>query len=119
MSGPLEIGSKVTVPQQTDPAKEKRLKKVCADFEALLTYNLLKTMRKTVPAGGAIPRTPSRDTYEMMMDQHIADAVARKGQGVGLQKAIYDQLVQKSLKNNSSSSGHASINMINRPAGER
>ena len=119
MSGPPEIGNKPAVQRQVDPEKEKLLKKVCADFEALLTYNLLKTMRKTVPPGGAIPRTPSRDTYEMMLDQHIADAVARKGQGMGLQKAMYDQVVQKSLKNNLSSSGHASINMINRRAGEK
>ena len=86
-----KIGNQRAAQRQADPEKEKKLKKVCADFEALLTYNLLKTMRRTVPSGGVVPRSASRDTYEMMLDQHIADAVTRKGQGIGLQKAIYEQ----------------------------
>jgi Rod binding domain-containing protein len=54
----------------------------------------------------------------MMLDQHIADAVARKGQGMGLQKAIYERLAQKYLKNDSSSFDNASIKVVNKPAGE-
>jgi peptidoglycan hydrolase FlgJ len=119
MSGTVEISNKLPVRQQLDPGKEKKLKKVCTDFDALLTYNLLKTMRRTVPAGGAIPRTSSRDTYEMMLDQKIAEVVAQKGQGKGLQKAIYDQITQRYNKNISSSPGNASINIINKPAGDK
>lgn len=118
MNGIEKIGNQRAVQRQTDPKKEQKLKKVCADFEALLTYNLLKTMRRTIPSGGVIPRSASRDTYEMMLDQHIADAVARKGQGMGLQKALYDRLAQKVLKNDSSSSANASITVLNKPAGE-
>ncbi|MFH1081238.1 MAG: rod-binding protein [Pseudomonadota bacterium] len=101
-----------------DSAQETKLKKACADFEALLTYNLLKTMRRTIPSGGVIPRSSSRDTYEMMLDQYVAEAVARKGQGIGLQKAIYKQLAKTSQKDDSSSSDHASINVINKPSEE-
>ncbi len=118
MSGIEKIGNQRAAQRQTDPEKEKKLRKVCADFEALLTYNMLKTMRRTIPSGGIVPRSASRDTYEMMLDQHIADAVARKGQGMGLQKAIYEQLAQKYLKNDSSSSDNASIKAVNKPAGE-
>jgi len=113
-----KIGNQRVAQPQTNPEKEKKLKKVCADFEALLTYNLLKTMRRTIPAGSAIPRSASRDTYDMMLDQHIADAVARKGQGIGLQKAVYDMLAKKHLKNDSSSLEHASIKAVSIPAGE-
>jgi peptidoglycan hydrolase FlgJ len=119
MGSPVEIINKLPVPQQVDTEKEKKIKKVCADFDALLTYNLLKTMRRTVPAGGAIPRTSSRDTYEMMLDQKIAEVVAQKGQGKGLQKAMYDQITQRYRKNISSPSGNASINTINQPAGDK
>jgi len=119
MNGIEKIGNQSVAQAQTDPEKEKKLKKVCTDFEALLTYNLLKTMRRTIPSGGAVPRSTSRDTYEMMLDQHIADAVARKGQGMGLQKAIYERLAQKHLKNDSSSSDNPSIKVMNRPAGEK
>jgi flagellar protein FlgJ len=110
-----KVGNPPTAQRQMDPEKEKKIKKTCADFEALLTYNLLKTMRRTIPAGGALPRSSSRDTYETMLDQHIADAVARKGQGVGLQKVLYDQLAKKYLKNNSSSSDNTSINKAGKP----
>lgn len=103
---------------QTNPEKEKKLRKVCADFEAMLTYNLLKTMRRTIPSGGVVPRSASRDTYEMLLDQHIADAVARKGQGTGLQKAVYDMLTKKHMKNDSSSPDSASIKAVNTTAGE-
>lgn len=113
MSGIDKIGNQSVAQRQIAADKEKKLKKVCADFEALLTYNLLKTMRRTIPSGGAVPRSASRDTYEMMMDQHIADTVARKGQGIGLQKAICEQLAQKHLKNVSSSPGNASIDKVN------
>lgn len=118
MNGVEKIENTVPAKRQRDPEKEKKLKKVCADFEALLTYNLLKTMRRTIPSGGAVPRSASRDTYEMLLDQHIADAVARKGQGMGLQKAIYERLAQQHRKNDSSSSDNASIKAVNRPAGE-
>jgi flagellar protein FlgJ len=101
--------------QQMEPEKEKKFRKTCADFEALLTYNLLKTMRRTIPAGGALPRSSSRDTYETMLDQHLADAVARKGQGVGLQKVLYDQLTKKYLKNDSSSSDNPSMRKTDKP----
>jgi Rod binding domain-containing protein len=118
ISADPKTGKTSTGVKTTDPTREKKLKKACADFEALLTYNLLKTMRRTIPSGGVVPRSASRDTYEMMLDQHIADAVARKGQGMGLQKAIYERLAQKYLKNDSSSFDNASIKVVNKPAGE-
>ena len=41
----------------------KKLKKACADFEAILTYNLFKTMRQTIPTGGAINKITGKDTF--------------------------------------------------------
>lgn len=114
-----KIRNQSAAQRQADPEKEKKLKKVCADFEALLTFNLLKTMRRTIPSGGIVPRSQSRETFEMMLDQHLADAVARKGQGMGLQKAVYDQLAQRYLINDSSSADNASIKTAGPPAKER
>ena len=110
-----------TTPEQTkiDVGKDKKLRKACADFEALLTYHMLKTMRRTIPSGGAIPRSSSHDVYESMMDQHIADTISRKGQGVGLQKILYEQLSKKQHKNGSSSSADASINNVETPAKDK
>ncbi|MDD5170635.1 MAG: rod-binding protein [Syntrophales bacterium] len=76
---------------------DKKLKKVCADFESIFTYNLLKTMRKTIPGGGVLPKAVGTDTWEMMMDQHVAEAVSQKGKGLGLKMVLYNQL-KKNIK---------------------
>ena len=38
-----------------------------------------------------------QETYEMMMDQKIAEEMANKG-GMGLQKMLYNQMVQRCQK---------------------
>jgi len=35
--------------------EDKRLRQACADFEAMFVYQLLKTMKKVIPQGGASP----------------------------------------------------------------
>jgi len=74
--------------------EKKRLKKACADFESLLVYNMLKTMRNTIPQSGLLKNNPGKDTINMLMDRQIADDVARKHNGLGLQKVLYDQFTK-------------------------
>jgi len=74
--------------------EEKRLKKACADFESLLVYNMLKTMRNTIPQSGLLKSDPGKDTFNMLMDRQIADDVARTHNGLGLQKVLYDQFTR-------------------------
>jgi len=74
---------------------DQKLKKVCADFESIFTYQLLKTMRKTIPNGGVFQRSSARDNWEMMMDQQVAETMSRKGQGLGLQTILYNQMKKK------------------------
>jgi flagellar protein FlgJ len=71
---------------------EKKLKKACAGFESLFVYQMLKTMRKSIPQSGFLTKGPGRDTYEMMLDQKIADNVAGKQGGFGLQKMLVEQM---------------------------
>jgi flagellar protein FlgJ len=84
--------------QTSNPEREKKLKKVCTDFESILAYQLLKTMRQTIPKGGFIGPSHGKETYEMLMDQKIADDLAKKGQGLGLQKMLYQQMTQQIRK---------------------
>jgi flagellar protein FlgJ len=119
MNGVERTRHQPAVQRQISPEKEKKLRKACADFEAMLTYNLLKTMRRTIPAGGTLPRSPSRESYETMMDQSIADTVARKSHGIGLQKVLYDQFMKQYRKNDSSLQGNASINMVDPPVDDK
>lgn len=86
----------------TASEREKKLKKTCADFEALLVYQLLKTMRQTIPKSGFLRESHGKDTYEMMLDQKIADDLAKKGQGLGLQKMLYNQIAKRHVKKDSS-----------------
>jgi flagellar protein FlgJ len=78
--------------------KEKNLKKACADFESILVYYLFKSMRQTVPASGLLDKFPGKDTYNMMMDQKVAEDMAHRGNGLGIQKMLFDQLNRKPPK---------------------
>ncbi|MFA6411430.1 MAG: rod-binding protein [Syntrophales bacterium] len=78
----------------------KKLKKACADFEAILAYNLFKTMRQTIPTGGAINKITGKDTFDMLMDQKVAEELSKKNGGLGIQKIMYNQLVVKANNNN-------------------
>lgn len=78
----------------TDPAPEKKLKKVCADFEAMLAFQMIKTMRQSVPRNGFLKPSQAQQTYEMMLDQKMAEELAGKGGGLGLQKLLYNQMTR-------------------------
>jgi flagellar protein FlgJ len=79
----------------TDIERKKKLKKICADFESVLVYQLFKTMRQTIPKDGTLGASHGKETYEMMLDQKLADDLATKGQGLGLQKMLYNQLTRQ------------------------
>lgn len=72
--------------------QDEKLRQVCRDFEALFLYNLFKEMRQGVPRSGFLPSSPGKDTFEMMFDQKVAQDLAGKGEGIGLQKLLYEQL---------------------------
>ncbi len=71
--------------------QEKKLRRACADFEALFIYQLFQAMRKTIPESGLTNKMTGKETYAMMMDQKIAEDLAQKN-GLGLQKTLFDQL---------------------------
>jgi peptidoglycan hydrolase FlgJ len=71
--------------------REKRLKKVCADFESLFIYHMLKKMRSTIPKSGLVNEMKGKDTYETIMDQKVSEDLSNKG-GVGIQKMLFNQI---------------------------
>jgi peptidoglycan hydrolase FlgJ len=82
-------------PVKTDAGEErqqKRLRKACADFEAVFAYALLKTMRATIPRSGLTDGFAGKDTYTMIMDQKVAEELTHRGGGLGLQKLLMQQL---------------------------
>jgi Rod binding domain-containing protein len=71
--------------------KDRKLRKSCADFEALFISYIFQTMRKTIPESHTTTKMPGKDTYTMIMDHKLSEDLARQG-GIGLQKVLYNQL---------------------------
>lgn len=82
--------ARVDTPQRK--IRERDLKKACADFESIFIYYMLQTLRKTVPKSNLFSMGSScKDTYTMMFDQKMAEDLATRGEGMGLQKMLLDQ----------------------------
>jgi peptidoglycan hydrolase FlgJ len=97
------IEKKDDIKSKRAEAEKQKLKKACADFESLFVYQLFKGMRRTVPQSGLMGKMLGKDTYEMMLDQKIADEMATKRDGIGLQKMLLEQMdrstkIQKDIK---------------------
>jgi len=72
----------------------QKIKKACKDFESIFTYYLMKTMRQTIPKSSGAGSLSGKDTYNMIMDQKVAEELSNKGNGLGLQKMLYEQLTK-------------------------
>ena len=96
---PLQAGlaEKTSQPRYTEE-ELKKLKKACADFESIFTYQLLKTMRKTIPESSTSSNYYGKDTYTMIMDQKLAESISAKGNGLGLKKVLYDQFTKSNTQ---------------------
>jgi flagellar protein FlgJ len=75
-----------------DPLRDKKLRKACRDFEAIFLSNLFKEMRQTISHSGLLPSAPGKETFQMMFDQKVAEDLSGQGEGIGLQKMLYEQL---------------------------
>ena len=69
----------------------KTLRQECRQFEAIFIQQMYKSMRKTVPDGGLLPKSMAVDTYQQMYDSEMAKKTAAGG-GMGLGLAMYKQL---------------------------
>lgn len=72
-------------------SERQALAEAAASFEALLLYQMLQAMRKTVPKGGLIDTGFAGETYLGMLDDALAQEMAKAG-GIGLAKILLDQL---------------------------
>jgi peptidoglycan hydrolase FlgJ len=95
----INDGSVKNVEDQKRKIEGKKLKKVCADFESLFVYNLMQTMRKTIPAGNSATQSVGKDTYNMMFDQKVSEELSHKAGGMGLQTILFNQLKKQNIKN--------------------
>ena len=68
---------------QTDDAT---VKKTASQFEAMFLQMMLKSMRATVPDGGLL-NSSGTETFEQMLDQHVAMAMAGR-RSTGLSQMV-------------------------------
>lgn len=76
-----------------EDGRDRRLEKACADFESILIYQMLQTMRRTIPGGGYLSNKSSwGDSYTTLFDQKMAEDLATRGGGLGLKEMLFRQL---------------------------
>ncbi len=73
-------------------AEKQKLRKACADFEALLTQQMLATMREsTAEPEGLFKKSYGEKLFQSMMDQELAEKMAT-GKGSGFGDMLFEQL---------------------------
>lgn len=95
----------VQSPHRSTPASQpgekkidrEKLKKACADFEALFVARMLKLMRQSIPQNGLLGNGPGKEIYQSLMDQELAQKMSKRG-GVGLGEVLYRQVLQREEK---------------------
>ena len=68
-----------------------RLQAACSEFESLFVSYMMQQMRETVPQDGLLQKSQAEKIYTGMLDNEIAKSIST-GRGLGLAKAMYEQL---------------------------
>lgn len=89
----LEIRPDALFRKQQDPG-DRKLRKACEEFEAVFTYQLLQSMRRTVEKSDLFHGGTGEEVYESMLDQELSKSMAGAGKG-GLADLLYKQLRTK------------------------
>ena len=77
-----------------DAQAEAQVRRAARMLETHFVTWLLREMRATLPEGGLLPRGPAQEVYEQMLDDALAESMAR-GRGLGLAQAIEAQLLSQ------------------------
>jgi len=92
------LGASTTKIEQGNSQDLKALQEVCKEFEAIFINMMLKQMRATVVQGGVTESSHAREIYESMHDEALSEEMAKEGNGIGLAKQLYQQLVIQSQR---------------------
>jgi flagellar protein FlgJ len=69
----------------------KALKKACEEFESLFTYELLKSMRRTVDKCDLFHGGQGEEIYESLLDQELSKSISGYGSN-SVSGMLYQQL---------------------------
>ena len=91
-------GSPASLPSEKGAGKKEidreRLKKACADFEAMFIHQLLKFMRQAAPSNALLGKGPGTEIYQSLLDQELSNHLAKRG-GIGLGEMMERQILRR------------------------
>ncbi len=76
-------------------SEKNRLKKACADFEAILLNQMLTSMRNTLTNDSVFGNSLGKDLYKSMYYRQISTDIAQSGSGLGIGELLYKKLEGK------------------------
>lgn len=76
------------------PDDERKLKRICSQFEAIFLGYLFLQMKKTIPESGFLEEGLAHRIYEEEFYTVVAEKMAEAG-GIGLARILYQQLKNK------------------------
>ncbi|MEO5377470.1 MAG: rod-binding protein [Magnetococcus sp. DMHC-6] len=112
MSQPIAglTAASTTVKENTLQDKDlKRLHEATADFEAIFIRQMLASMRKTVPDGGAeslFSHSAGEKLFNEMLDGEYANIMSRKPKGLGIKEALFHELTRNTRLTPEQMEGH-------------
>lgn len=83
-------------PASKSKAEDKALRQACGDFEALITNQMLTSMRASLPQDedSFFAKSYGEKMFQSMLDEQVAKEMA-KGQGMGLGEMLYQQIAKR------------------------
>jgi flagellar protein FlgJ len=85
------VGLDQPIQPQYDSKKQNILEKACKEFESIFTYELLKSMRRTVEKCELFHGGLGEEVYESLLDMEISKYMAGLGKD-SLTNLLYEQL---------------------------
>lgn len=86
------VGINYNIPKNVKTSEQKQLYQACVEFEALLTKQILSTMQSSNDIFG---KGFGGDYFKSMFQDELAKQIA--GNGLGLAKVLYEQIVKAEL----------------------
>jgi flagellar protein FlgJ len=77
--------------QQAGGESQRGLRKACLEFESMLLYEIVKSMRRTISKSDLLNGGQAEETYEQLLDQELCRSLGGQ-RGLGIADALYQQL---------------------------
>ncbi|MBN1103156.1 MAG: peptidoglycan DD-metalloendopeptidase family protein [Deltaproteobacteria bacterium] len=93
----IRIGQKELVREARPKSDEdEKLRKACKEFESVFTYELLKSMRRTIEKCDLFHGGQGEELYESLMDQELSKKMAGMGSN-SLAEVLYRRLRKEAV----------------------